>query len=171
MQCPQCGSYVDDSAAFCQNCGAFVKTTRKKKPRENVFLGIIGAILGALVGGASIVLLSRLGFVAALSGILLVAGTVFGYEKLAGDFSVVGLIVSILLVLVVPYLAVQVDVAITIASELGMNFFEALGAIGDFTAFGLIDGDIVMEAVGQTYLYVLLGAVISGVQIIKSLRS
>ena len=50
---------------------------------ENVLAGVVGALLGCLLGVGCIVLLGQLGYVAALSGIVLAVCTLKGYELLA----------------------------------------------------------------------------------------
>ena len=49
---------------------------------ENVFMGTIGALIGSLVGVAAIILLSRIGLVASVSGFAMGAATIYMYEKL-----------------------------------------------------------------------------------------
>ena len=52
------------------------------KAPENVFLGLIGARVGARLGGASIILLSQLGYIASISGVILAFCTLKGYQLL-----------------------------------------------------------------------------------------
>ena len=49
---------------------------------ENVPMGMIGALLGAVLGGASIILFSQLGYIASISGVILAFCTLKGYELL-----------------------------------------------------------------------------------------
>ena len=53
------------------------------KAPENMVLGILGAIVGALIGGASIIGLSQLGYIASISGLILAFCTLKGYELLS----------------------------------------------------------------------------------------
>lgn len=55
----------------------------EKKP--SVLMGIVGALMGAVLGGALIILLNRLGVVSAASGVLLSVAVIFGYIKLGNS--------------------------------------------------------------------------------------
>ena len=75
MNCNHCGTTLPEGVSVCTVCGTPVETVAAgpeiQPVRENVAMGILGAIGGALIGGASIILLSRLGFIAAISGFLI----------------------------------------------------------------------------------------------------
>ena len=76
MNCELCGTNLAPDTTVCPVCGARVDGTAEPKPvRENVALGIVGALIGALLGGASILLFSKLGYVASLSGVLIAFAT------------------------------------------------------------------------------------------------
>lgn len=60
------------------------------KKRENIVAGAVGAFLGAMLGGACIVMLGQLGYVAALSGMVMAVCALKGYELLGGRLSVKG---------------------------------------------------------------------------------
>ena len=63
MNCEKCGQPMNPGGLICESCGhdhtAAVPQVELKKP-ENVGSGIIGAIAGALLGAASIVLIGQL---------------------------------------------------------------------------------------------------------------
>ena len=66
--CQKCGNPVAPNSDICESCGAVVENVQVEqaapaelaKP-ENVGAGILGALIGAIIGGASIVLLSCVG--------------------------------------------------------------------------------------------------------------
>lgn len=58
--------------------------------KENVVAGVVGALLGSLLGVACIVLLGQLGYVAAVSGIVMAICTMKGYELLGIGMIVFG---------------------------------------------------------------------------------
>ena len=95
-----------------------------QEKQEKLALGILGALLGGLLGGASIVLLGQLGLVAAISGVILAFCTLKGYELLGGKLSKQGILVCIVVMLAVPYLADRVSWALAIVEQSK----EALGA-------------------------------------------
>ena len=93
--------------------------------KENTMKGLLGAVLGGILGGESIVLLGQLGYVASISGVILAFCTIKGYELLAKEFSKKGLLICVLVMLITPYLADRVDWALVIARDLGMAFGDA----------------------------------------------
>ena len=96
-----------------------------QEKRENAVMGILGALIGGLIGGASIVLFGQLDMISALSGVVLAFCTLKGYELLGKDLSLFGIIVSIVIMLAVPYLADRVNWALVIVEELGFGFGDA----------------------------------------------
>ena len=134
MNCTKCGNQISDNASFCEFCGQSVQQVPEEAPRkpENVVTGTVGAIIGAMIGGGCIILLSQLGFVASLSGLILAVCTLKGYELLGGRMSKKGIIISLILMLITPYLADRIDWAIVIMnawSEEGVTFGEAFAAV------------------------------------------
>lgn len=192
MYCENCGMSIPDGATVCDICGQSVvpdtnvvtdssstpdytssnaveqETTlysaqsSDTQKRENMFLGIIGAILGALLGGASIILFSQLGYVASISGVILAFCTVKGYELLGRSLSKRGAVICILLILVTPYLADRLDWAIMILKaykEYGATIYTSFLAVPDFLAEGIIDKSIYIKGLLMVYLFAALGAI------------
>ena len=56
--------------------------------------GVVGALIGSLLGAASIILLSQLGYVAAISGVIMAVCALKGYELLGGKLTKKGVIIS-----------------------------------------------------------------------------
>ncbi len=57
----------------------------RKKPRDNVIAGIVGAFLGSLIGVACIVVINKLGYVSAISGVVMAVCAIKGYAMLGGQ--------------------------------------------------------------------------------------
>lgn len=157
MNCSKCGNEIPDGAQRCESCGANVAAEK----RENVVTGAVGALLGAVLGGGSIILLSQLGYIASISGLILAVCTLKGYELLGGRLSKKGIVISIVLMLVTPYLADRLDWAIVIMqewAEYGVTFAEAFAVVPELLA----DGSIVMSEYVKNLLmiygFALLGA-------------
>ena len=103
--------------------------------KENRGLGILGALLGAMLGGGAIILLGQMGLVSALSGVILAYATLKGYEKLGGKLSNLGIVVSFILMAVTPYLADRVSWAMEMVQTfVGMDFLTAFLAVPEVTA-------------------------------------
>ena len=127
---------------------------------ENVPAGILGALLGALLGAAAIVLVSQLGYVSAICGLILAICTLKGYQFLSGGFSIKGLIVCLILVIVTPYLADRLDWALVIVREVPeLPLFDAFLAVPALVEMGSINPEDYTSALVQLYLFVALGSV------------
>lgn len=168
MKCTKCGNDVLDKE-FCEHCGAPVGKPAGKQAvavaetgkKENVFTGIIGAMLGAVLGGGCIILLSQLGYVASVSGLVLAFCTLKGYELLGRKLSKKGVIICILLVLVTPYIADRLDWAIVVMQEFSdynITLLEAFAGIPALISEGVIDSGDYIKNLLMIYGFAALGA-------------
>jgi len=92
-------------------------TQNSTSENDNILLGVIGAILGSIPGLLVWLLLSKLGVIAAISGIILISGTLLGYKLFAKQISTFGFIFCIVLVLFMVYFATKLSWCIEIYSE------------------------------------------------------
>ena len=134
MNCTKCGNPIAENASFCEFCGQSIQPAAPEKAQkpENAVTGTVGAIIGAMIGGGCIILLSQLGYVAALSGLILAVCTLKGYELLGGQLSKKGIVISLILMLITPYIADRIDWAIVIMNawaEDGVTFGEAFAVV------------------------------------------
>lgn len=181
MYCPKCGKEVHDSAFMCEYCGQTLKQDAQpvsvdsmdpmaptpvppvipQKP-ENVVTGTVGALLGALLGAAAIVLLNMAGYVASISGLILAICTFKGYELLGGRLTKKGIVISLILILVTPFLADQLSWAVAIYQAYHdsyyITFAEAFSLIGPFIEEGVIDKSSYISDLVMLYLFTALGA-------------
>ena len=156
--CSKCGNEMPDGAQVCNSCGASFGIVTKK---ENVVTGTVGALLGAVLGAGSIILLSQLGYIASISGLILAVCTLKGYELLGGMLSKKGIVISILLMLVTPYLADRLDWAIVIMqawADYGVTFGEAFAVLPELLADGTVEMSEYIKNLLMIYGFVLLGA-------------
>lgn len=179
MNCQKCGNPVAPNSDICESCGAVVENVQVEqaapaelaKP-ENVGAGILGALIGAIIGGASIVLLDQIGYVAALSGLLLAFCTMKGYELLGHKLSVKGIVISAILMAVMPFVAYNISSAIYIigfVAEDGVQlpFGVALQSIpfvlGDGFEVGMytytLEKAAYIKGLAMLYLFVAVGGV------------
>ncbi len=158
MNCTKCGNPVPEGAVCCDNCGFAFKSAEKS---ENLIGGIVGAFLGALIGGASIILIGMLGYIASFSGLILAVCTLKGYELLGGKLSGKGIVISILFMLATPYLADRIEWAIVIMQEFadyGVTFAEGFAAVPELLKDGSIEmGDYIKNLL-MIYGFCVLGA-------------
>ena len=152
-------------ALLCQSCYAKVEQNnlqqqaQKAQKSENIVGGIVGALLGSLLGVACIVLISQLGYVAALSGLVMAVCTLKGYELLGGKLSRAGVVISSVLMLVMTYFGDRIDWALIAMRELGLGFGMSFRVIPLLLAEGSIPSSTYWGNLVMLYLFLLLGAV------------
>lgn len=140
---------------------AAIPVCAEKEIRENVILGIMGAIAGALLGGASIILLSQLGYISSISGFVLAFCTLKGYELLAKKLSTKGIIICVILMLITPVAADLLDWGILVYQDFSryydVTYFECLQVLPELFADGSIPMDEYLKNLGMIYLFVIMG--------------
>ena len=160
MTCPNCGRLIPDNSTSCPVCGpiASLKPAAKK---DNIVTGIVGALIGAAIGGGVILLLSRLGFIASISGLILAVCTLKGYELLGHKMTGRGLLICLILIAVTPYLADRIDWAIILLEEFpdqGITFADAFAAVPDLVSEDIIPKVDYFKNLGFLYIFALVGA-------------
>ncbi|MGT2775210.1 hypothetical protein ACVRZG_03930 [Streptococcus hyovaginalis] len=147
-----------------------VRAGQDFQKKEHVVNGIVGAILGSLIGVLAIVLLSQMGFAAAVSGLIMSVATLKGYELFAKKQSKKGLLISILVSLVMTYFALQIYWAIAVAQVNKVSFFLAFTEIPRLVSEGYIESDAYYTNMFIVYLFVLLGLVPTVISTYKGLN-
>ena len=134
----------------------------EEKP-QNLAAGLVGALLGSLLGMAALVLIGQLGYVAALSGLIMSVCALRGYEKLGGRLSGKGIAISAVLVVMMTDLGNQMDWAVSLYRELkdyyDLTFFDVFRMIPGLVAEDALDGGQYYGGLVMQYMFVLLGAV------------
>ena len=131
--------------------------------RENVISGIVGAFLGSLIGVVVIVLLDQLGYVAALSGIVMGVCTLKGYELLGGKLSKRGVVISVLIMICKLLQGIFLTKFIW---KTVFRYFDT--AVDSLNAQGVDITSDFMESLFMQYLFSVLG---SASTIITAFRS
>ena len=158
MNCYKCGSPIPEGEQRCENCGFPVKVKEKK---DNMVTGIVGAFLGALIGAVCIILLSQLGYIASISGLVLAVCTLKGYELLGGRLSGRGIAACVILMLITPYMADRIDWAIFLMqewAEYGATFGECYAVFPELLLDGSIEVGAYIKNLLMIYGFTLLGA-------------
>jgi hypothetical protein len=65
--------------------------------RSNILLGILGAFLGAAIGGVLWIVIGKLGFIAGIAGFVMMSFSIQGYRKFSGLLDKKGKIISLLI--------------------------------------------------------------------------
>lgn len=168
--CQVCGQTENVGTYFAYNCTArlcnschqtYVERNdavrqEKSKKTENIVGGIIGALLGSLIGAAAIIIFSQLGYIAAISGVIMGVCALKGYELLGGKLSKAGIVISSIIMVIMVYLSFQLDLAIVLHNE--------YPAYGIFDAFKLINDIVFYDAASflphliLLYIFTFVGA-------------
>ena len=111
-----------------------------RNTEEHMLAGLVGAFLGSLLGVAAIVFIGQLGYVAAISGLIMAVCALKGYELLAGRLSRKGAVIACLLILVMTYVGNHLDFAVTVALAADVNVFWAFQGIYALLDTGYING-------------------------------
>lgn len=169
--CQGCGQAVEAEACvmagapslLCDSCyrqlGADQEQQEAAKKPENAVAGTVGALLGSILGVGCIVLLGQLGYVAALSGIVMAVCALKGYELLGGKLSTKGIVIGCVLMLVMTYVGYRLDWAITVAQYFEASLLDAYQAIPYLIDEEVIEGGAYMGSLLELYLFMLIGAV------------
>lgn len=145
-----------------ENNGVELENPAEIKPNENVLMGFVGALIGAILGGASIILMSRLGYIASICGFILAFCTVKGYQLLGKGFGKAGMVICAVLILATPFLADWIDWAILIMeswADYGVTFMEAFLVAPELLADGTIEMAEYLKNLGMIYLFAVIGAI------------
>ena len=167
MYCPNCGQENSDNQVICQRCGSLLKeeqTPLELEKEEKIPLGILGAILGALIGGLCIFLLYQADMVASISGIVLAFCTLKGYELLGGKLSKLGTVIGIILIVVTPFLAYLVSIGVALMGEWkqyipDITLMQSIQAVFELMEMEPEMADAVVSDVLQLYLFTGIGVV------------
>ena len=130
------------------------------KPAENVVMGILGALVGAVLGGACIILLSQIGYIASISGFVLAFCTLKGYELLAKGMSTKGIVICLILMILTPFVADWLDWGILFMRELPEYGFSLLDWVLLLPTLLAEDSELMgeyLKNLGMLYLFVVLG--------------
>ena len=150
-----------ENASVCESSGTQVQEQPVVvEKQENVLTGVVGALIGAALGGASIILLSQIGYVAAISGLILAVCTLKGYELLGGKLSNRGIFICCMLMAVTPYVADRMSWAIAIVQEFAdynVTFGEAFSVVHDLIKESDLMGEYV-KGLAMVYLFTAMGA-------------
>ena len=186
--CQTCGASTqtvgfmlkDARLHLCADCAARAKSENEVKAQErdrksvNIIGGIIGALVGSLLGVACIVILGQLGYVAAISGIVMGYCTLKGFDKLGGKLTAVGIVISCIIMIAMTYFGNRLDWSISLASEMreygDISVFECFRVMPVFVEEFDVKGDYI-ASFAQQMLFVVIGAIPTVISISKDQKN
>ncbi|MFS9026949.1 hypothetical protein [Streptococcus sp. OMI870] len=153
--------YLIDDATF-QDYHAEVQDTVQAYDdrKENFLLGIVGAVIGVIIGGAVALLVARLGYVSVLAGAALGFCTIKGYEILGKKLTKKGVVVSAILMVLTVLLVNQLDYILFLMDEYALPFDVSWSLFNEETFKGNFPENYFLE-LGKLAVFTLGGAWIS----------
>lgn len=149
--CPECAGRLRADQSMAGK--------REEQKKENIVTGIVGAFLGAVIGAVCIIMFSQLGRVAVVSGIIMAACTLKGYELLGGKLTKKGIVIGIIMMLAMTYIGDRMDWAILIAREWETDFFTGFRYVPVLLEEGYIEGNVYWYNLILLYVFTVGGAV------------
>lgn len=150
--CPQCQQQLDEAIAQ--------RKDEIKGKKGNIITGIVGALLGSLIGVAAWVAVYRLGYIAAIIGLVLIVCTFKGYSMFGGKLNALGIIICVAISAGMLYVAEQLSVAWEIldyfGADYGISFAQAYRSIPQF----MQDNDFkmaVIQDLAYGYIFMAVG--------------
>ncbi len=180
--CQICGSQVQTTGFavqkaymhLCPECGTRLKSDNEvrfqsdERKNGNLIGGIVGALLGALLGIASMLLFNQMGYVASISGVILAVCVVKGFELLGGRLNKLGIAICCIIMLIMPYIGNRLICGVELAKVRGFNVFDGFQAVSAQLAYGMIDRDAYMMNLAMLYLFTIVGAVPTIMNIVRN---
>ncbi len=180
--CQTCGSTTPTEACaagricmhLCYNCfvnlqqNQIVNNDEKRRKKENIIAGIVGALLGSLLGVLCIIVMGQLGYVAAISGVIMAVCTMKGYELLGSRLSTIGVIICAVIMLIMTYAGNQLDWAIFVAQELDWDIATSFRAVPLLLEEEVLDTASYWTNLAMVYIFALVGAVPTVLNAIKN---
>lgn len=175
--CSRCGHEAqvspfrlgDSYQHLCMACEADVRSrlaSPKQQRKENLVLGMVGALLGALPGVAAIVfaLQSEVMLPLVMFGAAMVICILLGYDRLGGRLTKKAAVIGGIVMLPMIYVADRLDWAIRLykngtAARFKLNFWQCFMEVPGMISRNVIHWESYSERLVAVYLFLLLGAV------------
>ena len=181
--CQECGTEGTESfynvsgvpTICCEDCfrlhseSIVASEQAEGEKQENFLAGLVGGLLGSLLGVGVIILFGQLGFVSALSGIIMAVCSLKGYELLGGKLTGKGIIGTSIVMVIMVYVGTRLDWSISIASVVPeADFLTAFRVFPELLREGFIDAGAYYWDLTLVYIFTALGAIPTIIGIRKS---
>ena len=148
--CELCGEYTETSVytinditiCGCSDCYNHTISSLEEKHEAaknkpgNIITGLVGAFIGSLIGVALWVAVFALGYIAALCGFVLAITIIKGYELFGGKLNALGIFSTIMLTLIMVYVATYLSYGYSIYDTFketdNIDIFTAIRSVNRF---------------------------------------
>lgn len=163
----QLDEQVEIMCADCFRRQMDQEAAQGKKKKTNLAAGIVGAVFGSLIGVACWVLIYQLGYIAGLTGFVMMVCCMKGFELLGGRLSRAGVIVSILISIVMLFAAEYLTVGIEIYKMMkeyysSVSLFEGIRAVPSYLADSSVGPDLwgaMIKDLLMGYVFMVLASI------------
>jgi hypothetical protein len=130
----------------------------KSRKKENVILGLIGALIGTIPGIILWIIIGQLGFVAALCGALISLGALTGYAYFGKGFGRAGMVISGLTIILAAFLAICLNYTVYIMRYQQISFALSIYILKIMvTTISNFRADFI-KSIALGYLFTFIGA-------------
>lgn len=150
----------------CENCfrlhseSIVASEQAEGEKQENFIAGLVGGLIGSLLGVGAIILFGQLGYVSALSGIIMAICSLKGYEMLGGKLTGRGVIGTSIVMAIMVYFGTRLDWSISIASVVAeADFLTAFRVFPELLREGFIDAGVFYWDLALVYIFTAAGAI------------
>ena len=160
--CPECAGKVE--AAFADRQQNILSNKSKLIP------GIVGALLGSMIGCVVYFIIYRLGYVAAIAGLVTAVCAFKGYEMLGGVVDRKGVIACVFVIIFAVYFSNQLTWsydAYSVYKEYDISFFDCFRSIGEIVEMSDLTGQYYGD-LAIAYLMTIIGSFRSVISAFKS---
>lgn len=145
---------------------------KAKSSGSNVLAGLVGAFLGSLVGVVLWLVVYKLGYIAGISGAVMVICAMMGYNKFGKKLDLKGIIICVVLCIGMIYISERLSVSMELYQEFSdygydVSFFDCYKSMYDV----LDAADTMSSFWGELAVGYLLFVVASVSYIINSIRT
>ena len=164
---PDCYTINGRSMWLCSSCLESVRADLEvnkenvRAHKSNLLHGFAGAVIGALAGGIAYVLLSKVGYVASITGFLMAFLALLLYEKFGGCLDVKGIICCAVILIATVYFATRTAwswEAYDALKDYGWSFGEVYSQLSSILKQSDLTGSFIKD-LAMGYLFTAVGAV------------
>lgn len=152
---------------MCEACFQTRRSSVQSLPQKstNLVAGIVGAVFGALIGVAVWLLIYRIGFIAGITGLIMVVFSMKGFELLGGRLNKQGVVISLILcafmIFVAEYLSLGMEVYIQYGSYFDITVMDAVRSVPAILTDPIAGGEIVLAMIEDLvlgYVFMIVAA-------------
>lgn len=151
--CPNCQSQINQEI--------YTQQEAIKESPNNVVGGIIGSLIGSLLGVVVWLLISYMGYIASIGGLVIAIGCIRGYKLLGGKLNISGIIITSIITILMVYLATYLSVGISVYSEVkdyGIGLIDSMKEIPYFMEVPAVRSDF-FKNLTMGYVLTAIGSV------------